>query len=156
ESFPALEAIAQDPSRTELVMVSSGLLKQELAKLPDPARDFTYITYPYRLPQEEGPYADLAKTWLTSRKAPVNDRRISTRTYSLMMLLTTTFMHMRGNHYRDNFLDVISMYQDLYLPDFERLSFGPGQRYASKGCYIVQLTRGAKPVMVRKSDWVIH
>ena len=156
ESLPALDAIAADPNRTGLVMVSSGLLKQELAKLPDPARVFTYITYPYRLPQEEGPYADLAKTWLKSRKAPVNDRRISTRTYSLFMLLTTSFMHMRGNHYRDNFLDVISMYQDLYYPDYERLSFGPGQRYASKGCYIVQLTRGASPSLVRKSDWVIH
>ena len=39
---------------------------------------------------------------------------------------------------------------------YERLSFGPGQRYAAKGCYIVQLTHGANPALVKKSDWVIH
>jgi len=39
---------------------------------------------------------------------------------------------------------------------FERISFGPGQRYASKGCFIVQVSKGAKPELVRKSDWVIH
>ena len=39
---------------------------------------------------------------------------------------------------------------------YERLSFGPGQRYASKGCYIVQLGRGGSTELVQKSDWVIQ
>jgi hypothetical protein len=39
---------------------------------------------------------------------------------------------------------------------FERTSFGPGQRYASKGCYIVQLSKGDRPVLLIKTDWVIH
>ena len=98
-------------------------------------RNFTYITYPYRLPQEEGIYSKFAKVWLSSRKAPINDKRISTRMFSLMSLMTQALMHMKSNFYRDNFLDVISI-----SPDYERLSFGPGQVYASKGCYIVQLT----------------
>jgi hypothetical protein len=45
---------------------------------------------------------------------------------------------------------------DQEVPLFERLSFGPGQRYASKGCYIVQLSKGEKPGLIKKSDWVIH
>ena len=65
-------------------------------------------------------------------------------------------MDMKGNYYRDNFLDVIGMMDDLEVPLYERLSFGPGQRYASKGCYIVQLSKGEKPELVKKSDWVIH
>ena len=63
---------------------------------------------------------------------------------------------MKGNYYRDNFLDAIGMIDDLEVPLYVRLSFGPGQRYASKGCYIVQLSKGEKPVLVRKSDWVIQ
>jgi hypothetical protein len=39
---------------------------------------------------------------------------------------------------------------------YERLSFGPGQRYAAKGCHVVQLTSGHEPKLVRKGDWVIH
>jgi hypothetical protein len=42
------------------------------------------------------------------------------------------------------------------VPLYERISFGPGQRYASKGCYIVQLSDGDRPELVRKTDWVVH
>lgn len=65
-------------------------------------------------------------------------------------------MDMKGNFYRDYFLEVISMNRDVEFPLYERLSFGPGQRYASKGCYIVQLSNGAEPELVKKSDWVLH
>jgi hypothetical protein len=65
-------------------------------------------------------------------------------------------MNMKGNYYRDNFFDVIDCIMDQEVPLFERLSFGPGQRYASKGCYIAQLSHGEKPVLIKKSNWVIH
>jgi hypothetical protein len=53
-------------------------------------------------------------------------------------------------------LDIIGMCGDMKDSPYERLSFGPGQRYASKGCYIVQLTPGPNPAVVKKSAWVIH
>jgi hypothetical protein len=46
--------------------------------------------------------------------------------------------------------------QDYAIAVYPRLTFGTGQRYASKGCYIVQLGKGQKPALIRKSDWVIH
>jgi hypothetical protein len=156
ETLPALESISTNTKRPEMVYISSKLIKQSLMKLPVSIRDFTYVTYPYRLPQEENQYSKFAKTWLLSRKAPVNDKRISTRMFSLMSLMTQALMHMKSNFYRDYFLDVISMFPDQLYPDYERLSFGPGQVYASKGCYIVQLTQGTNPQFVKKSDWVIH
>ena len=65
---------------------------------------------------------------------------------------------MRHDFYRDYFLDVIDMMRDQYyaISTYSRLSFGPGQRYASKGCYIVQLTGGDEPKLEKKSNWVIH
>jgi hypothetical protein len=63
---------------------------------------------------------------------------------------------MKEQFYRDYFLDIIAMSQDLDVPLYERLSFGPGQRYASKGCYIVQLGPGKKPELIKRSEWVIH
>lgn len=156
ETLTALESISTDAKHPGMVIISSSLMKKSLMNLPETMRNFTYITYPYRLPQEEGIYSKFAKVWLSSRKAPVNDKRISTRMFSLMSLMTQTLMHMKSNFYRDYFLDVISMFPDQLYPDYERLSFGPGQVYASKGCYIVQLTQGANPQLVKKSDWVIH
>lgn len=160
EAVPALETIAASPSRPGMVYVSASLMKESLGKLPENARDFTYITYPYGLSPVRIPSfrAKSAKGAQPKDKAPVSDRRIPAKMYSLSLVLTDALMMMQDNFYRDRFLDVIGMLPDKPQPnsDYERLSFGPGQRYAAKGCYIMQLTHGADPELVKKSDWVIH
>ncbi|HEX9010464.1 MAG TPA: hypothetical protein VF804_08860, partial [Holophagaceae bacterium] len=82
--------------------------------------------------------------------------RIYTRMYSLVEVLKQALMDMDRYYYRDALLDALGMQKDRVLPDYERLSFGPGQRYAAKGCYVMQLTPGPQPVLVKRSDWVIH
>lgn len=156
EAVPALEIIAKGKQRPRAVYVSSSLLQNSLWTLKDSVREFTRITYPYRLPREEAMIANYAKTWLQKRHVPVNDRKISTRMYSLMLLVSDTMTKMRRNFYRDHFLDLISFSTVHNFPDFEDLSFGPGQRYASKGGYIVELSRGPKPILIRKSDWEVR
>ena len=78
---------------------------------------------------------------------------------SLCSVLTEVFTSWQSNFYRDYMFDIIDCeHAHGYpsTPPFERISFGPGQRYASKGCYIVQLSKGDRPELVRKSDWVVH
>jgi hypothetical protein len=56
-------------------------------------------------------------------------------------------------------MDVVGMMRDEYYSIgavYPRLSFGPGQRYASKGCYVVQVGEGDQPALEKRSDWVIH
>jgi ABC-type branched-subunit amino acid transport system substrate-binding protein len=151
-----LEELYGRTERPEMIYLSSSMMKQSLMKLPASLRDFTYLSYPYRLPDEKDRYSAYAKAWLVSRKVPLDESRIATRMYSLMSLITPMLMHLKRNFYRDNLLDVISMFPDQLSPDYERLSFGPGQQYASKGCYIVQLTQGSNPRLVKKSGWVIN
>jgi Periplasmic binding protein len=155
-AMPALEKLAAPAARPRRVYLSSSLLKQGLWTIPEPVRDIVFMAYPFRLPQEEKAYTNYARGLLRGKNTPIDDRRISTRMYSLVRLMTETFMHIRRDYYRDYFLDVISMLSDQEYPDYVRLSFGPGQRYASKGCYIVQLTPGPNPELVRRSDWVIY
>jgi len=155
-AMPALEKLAAPAARPQRIYLSSSLLKQGLWTIPEPVRDIAFMAYPYRLPQEEAAYSNYARGLLRGKNTPIDDRRISTRMYSLVRLMTEIFMHIQRHYYRDYFLDVISMLSDQKYPDYVRLSFGPGQRYASKGCYIVQLTQGPKPELVRISDWVIY
>jgi hypothetical protein len=85
---------------------------------------------------------------------------------SLFLVLNSPLSGMRGYVYRDYFLDLVDKMPDMsvgsvYLSRgtailYPRMSFGQGQRYASKGCYIVQLSEGPKPELVKMSEWVIN
>jgi hypothetical protein len=159
EAYAALEAMAADANKPEMVYLSSSLLKDGFLAVPDTVRAFTYITYPYRLGLEVTPGKDLGKGGMGVSKdaaLPVATRNVAQKTGSSLSLLSEIFMMMMTNFYRDYMLDIIGMCGDMKDSPYERLSFGPGQRYASKGCYIVQLTSGANPAVVKKSAWVIH
>lgn len=156
EAVQALEGISTDSGRPEKIFLSATLLKQSVKRLPEHLRDIIYITYPYALPSERSAMLNPRQM-----KDPqlINDRNIPAKMNSLGFLLTDTLMMMRGDFYRERFLEVIDMLQDRsqpYSAPYERFSFGPRQRYAAKGCYVVQSTHGASPEMVKKSDWVIH
>lgn len=139
-----------------LIMVSSSLLGKDLWSIPARIRANTYITYPFRLPQDEARFERLLKPADTKERMSDEVRIVKSRTYSSLRVLTQALREMKGEFYRENLMDVIGMQQDIQLPLYERLSFGPDQRYASKGCYIVQLSPGDKPELMKKSDWVIH
>jgi len=73
-------------------------------------------------------------------------------------MLAAVITHMRGDFYRDYFLNVVDMMRDEYnsIGCYPRVSFGPGQRYSSKGRYIVQLSDAPEPEPIPKSNWVNH
>jgi len=146
---PEVEARAPGLS----LVASSSLLKERLSELPDALRVVTYVTHPYRHPDDE---ARTLRNTVPSLAAQGDDGRIASRMYSLVQVLSKALMDLEGGLTRDHLLDRVDMLPDQVLPDFERLGFGPGQRYASKGCYIMQLTPGADPKLVKRSDWVTH
>lgn len=153
-AYPALAALAGP--QLPVVVMASGLLGPRLGELPEAARASTFVTYPFRAPADEPKFARYANALLAGLTALDNTERIYTRMYSLVEVLKQALMDMDRYYYRDALLDALGMQKDRVLPDYERLSFGPGQRYAAKGCYVMQLTPGPQPVLVKRSDWVIH
>jgi hypothetical protein len=155
ETLQELEMMAAERIGPAMVLVSSGYLGKGMFSLNEQVRDFTYLTYPYGIsqtPEEKSATSMGIKKFYAEANAGVTTR-ISQQSYILTVILDMALLDMKDNFYRDNFLDVIGMIMDQDVPLYERLSFGPGQRYASKGCYIVQL---GKPGLVKKSNWVIH
>jgi ABC-type branched-subunit amino acid transport system substrate-binding protein len=157
EALPLLSSVAAMKSRPEAVFISSSYIGKKTTALPEHIRDITYITHPYRLPRDEEQLEEFyLGTTIKDRIDKDDANRILKRSYPLNRILIQALSEMKDNFYRDYFLDVISMNKDMDVPLYERLSFGPGQRYTSKGCYIVQLTKGDNPTFIKKSDWVIH
>jgi hypothetical protein len=154
--YEALGELAGDAGLPKFVFMSARRLGSKVYALPEKARGFTWLTYPYREPEAEPKVSKYAQTLFAGFTNRTPETRIATRTYSMIQVLIQGLMDMDRNYYRDNFLDRIGMQPDQILPDYLRLSFGPGQRYASKGCYIMQLSPGPEPRLIRKSEWVIH
>jgi len=151
-----VDKASTDGRTIPVIMASSSLLGKDLWSIPSRIRANTYITYPFRLPQDEARFERLLKPADNKGRMSDEARIVQGRTYSSLRVLTQALREMKGEFYRENLMDVIGMQQDIQLPLYERLSFGPDQRYASKGCYIVQLSPGDKPELMKKSDWVIH
>lgn len=159
EILPKLPHLIAQLRSPGMVFVSSGYLGKKTASLPESVRDKVYITFPYRLTPYVGPKTggyDARVPILTSAK-DFGERRIASRSRNMLQQATLQGLNLiYDNLYRDHLLDVMSLQMDLIVQDYERFSFGPGQRYASKGCYIIQLGPGEDPPLLPRSEWVIH
>jgi hypothetical protein len=158
ESLKTLEMLAAGKNGPAIVLVSSSFLGRGMLSMNEQVRDFTCMTYPYGMSRSPGEQitSSMGVKKFNTEANTMAAIRITQKSYDLTVVLDMAIARMKGNYYRDNFLDVIDCLMDLDLPLYERLSFGPGQRYASKGCYIVQLSQGEKPGLIKKSNWVVH
>ena len=139
------------------IFVSSSYLGKRTAAIPEAVRDQVFITFPYRLtPYVGSKLGPDSRVPMLTTVDKLGDRRIASRTGSaLSQIAFQALGKLSDNLYRDYLMDIIGMTMDQVVPDYERLSFGPGQRYVSKGCYIVQLGKGSIPALLPKSEWVI-
>lgn len=154
EDLDDIVAFAHEVNQGQMIFSSAELMAGTLLSLPEKIRDKIFITYPYRLPTDEAVFSYNPSFQLTKPPRNSSAKRIASKTYSLIQILQLGLMHMKQNFYRDNLLDVISMIPDQTLQDYERFSFGPGQSYAAKGAYVVQVSAGPRPELLKKSSWV--
>lgn len=169
ESLKRLKQLALSGRTPAMIFVSGRYLGPAIWELPEQIRERTSITFPYTFTQVQPrpssmsmgaavPVADDARSSLSKAQMKLDDKlwRIGNLASSITQMLTAALMDLWGNYYSDNFLDVISMEPDQPSGVFGRLSFGPNQRYAAKGCYIVQLGPGPNPELVKKSGWLTY
>jgi len=181
-TISALETFTANGQNFKKLFVSSTLLRNDLWSLPEKARAFTYISFPYRYDAGNDLFTVNSKSWLQKRNLQLSDKRIATRLFTLTNVLLEPFMvvkrdfnpeglgdglvtmenqyemlmHVKRNYFRDYLMDLIGMFSDRQSIDYERLNFGPSQRYISKGCHIVQLAPGSKPELIKLGDWLIY
>jgi len=153
ESYAALDDLAGRPERPALVFMSSTRLQGRLWDLPAKARAFTLLTYPFRRP---GPTRVVPKMGgrpkIVDLEFRKNDRRIASKTNSLIAIMTDRLVALERNFYRDYLVDLFGGMEAQYFTDYEALVFNPGQNYGSEHCSIMQLSAGDSPALVRKDD----
>jgi hypothetical protein len=146
------------PRSPRAIFVSSSLLGGALDSIPESARSLTYITYPSALPEEHAARMAAIESWHEARNVALTRPAVQSRAWFVGSMLSAALARMGDDLHRDYLLDVLDTMTDqtFAIAPYERLSFGHAQRYASKGCYIVQLGPGPRPVLLKRSDWVVR
>jgi hypothetical protein len=162
-ALPAVELLGQRNGLPDRVFLSARYVGDRIWTLKESVRDVTYLAYPFDFSASPAKTATLKdqkaqtyrKTTLRQADVPLKgeSEKIASLTNSLNQLLTVILMDLKGNYYRDALLDIAGMMPDQPYPLYGRISFGTGQRFASRGCSIVQLSHGDNPELVQKSSW---
>jgi len=158
DDLASIGELAATEPRPPMVFASSSILGEAALSLPAEVRGFTFLTKPDSFPEDEARSRMATERWLQAKKLEITNFEIQARMYFLGWTLAPMVKMMRDDFYRDYFFDIADMMRDQYYATavYPRLSFGPGQRYASKGCYIVQVTGGDEPKLEKRSNWVVH
>ncbi|MEO5573964.1 MAG: cytochrome c [Gammaproteobacteria bacterium] len=138
------------------VFLSSSLIGDDLRQLPQALPGQGYLLHPFVLAQDRDRTLARTRIWLRSRKIVAADERLLANSYFAVTVAGEALMHMRDNFSRDYFIERVEHSVDNALNSsvYPHVSLGPGQRYASKGAYIIRLQEG-QPTSAPVSGWII-
>jgi hypothetical protein len=136
----------------------SGLLgRLEHAPLPPAWRGPARLTYPFDLPEARKVRMNFPLGWFNVRHLAVVDERVQTDTYLACVILAEALGHMLDSFVRDYLverIEVLLSHRQVngYYP---RLGLAPGQRFASKGGYLVRFAQADGPRVVADGEWTV-
>jgi hypothetical protein len=137
------------------VYVSGLMGGLERSPLPAAWRDRARIAYPVDLPDRRRVRVDYAMGWFNLRHIPVVATQVQADTYLACGLLSETLSRMVDTFVRDYLVErVEDMIEHRILTGYyPRLSLGQGQRFASKGGYMVRFAESTGNMVVAEDDW---
>ena len=153
----ALEWADSPPAGLSAIYVSASLSPMRPPNLPENWRSKLHMVYPFELPVTREQRLTRLNAWLRARNIPLGDERTQANAFFAATITGDAVSHLGENFSRDYFIERIEqMTQTSLSPSFyPRLSLGPGQRFASKGGYVVRFPDGAGGAPVALSDWLI-
>ena len=147
-----------DASAAPAEVFMSGLMAElEHAPLPASWRSRTRLAYPFDLPERRRVRVDFALGWFRIRQIPVVATQVQADTYLACGLVSETLNHMVDTFVRDYLVerteDMIE--RRIVTGYYRRLSLATGQRFASKGGYLVRFPEPQGTRLAVERDWFI-
>jgi hypothetical protein len=158
-SEPNLDELALlvgDSKELNHVFLSSSLRGHD-TDVPTVLSRRVNLVHPFEIPRNEPRTLVRLNNWLDSRDLARRDPRIQADAYFAVMFLGRGMKHIKQNFSREYLIEVLEHALDnaTFASVYPRVSLGPGQRFASKGSYILGLSSGADPEWLPISDWII-
>jgi mono/diheme cytochrome c family protein len=140
------------PGRTYLSSTLAGTAAPAALGAP---KGTVYLAHPFALPKGKGE-RDRARLWLSARKVPPGEERLQNNAFFAAAITVDAVDQLLDFFSRDYLLEKVEHMAENAVPpsSYPRLSLGPGQRFASKGSYILRYapeTGGFIPV----GGWIV-
>jgi hypothetical protein len=150
-----LAALPLDVPTLQSVILSGTLGGLENAPMPADWRGPARMTYPFDLPEGRKVRMNFPLAWFKIKRIPVVAERVQTDTYIACGILAETLTDMLDSFVRDYLLERLEGMLDHRLVNgyYPHLSLAPGQRFASKGGYIVRFADPVGTSLVAEVDW---
>jgi len=152
-----LVALPSPPPPNSAVYMSGVLGNLENAPLPAAWRPVTRLTYPFDLPELRRVRMNFPLGWFNVRHLPVVAERVQTDTYLACVILSETLGHMLDSFVPDYLVERVEVMLSHRLVNgyYPRLGLAPGQRFASKGGYIVRFSQPEGTQLADVTGWVV-
>mgnify|MGYP001823472660 CR=1 FL=1 len=131
-------------------LLGSGLMAP-LLSLQGPV----FMAHPFRLPGKADPALKRFEAWAKTRDIELASARQQAQAFFACLALKHAVKHVGRFFVRDYVLDVLDHSQNLvaYLPFYGRPTMGPGQRFLSKGGYVLPMVDGQ--AQTAQAEWIL-
>jgi len=152
-----LAALQALPPESTSIYVSGLLGGLERAPVSAAWRSRVRLTYPVDLPERRQVRVDFALGWFRAERIELVAPQIQVDTYLACSLLSETLNHMSDAMVRDYLMERLedTIEHRIMTGYYPRLALGPGQRYASKGGYMVRLREAPGAGVVAEGEWMV-
>ncbi len=157
DATKALDAIQAVGQPMPQLILPSAALQPSLERLPKNLHDNVVFVHPYEQPGGYHPRSFRLRAWMHTRRLKITHTRLQYQTYYALTLLQYGLTHLIADFHRDYLIEVIEheAENELNPGTHPTLALGPGQRFASKGAFIVRLKADAKKGYLPLTDWIV-
>jgi hypothetical protein len=145
------------PPAHAAIYLSGQMAALEHAPLPPAWRAGVEMTYPCDLPDRRRVRVDFALSWFNARHIGLVAERTQVDTYLALGLLSETLKGMADTFVRDYLVEHLeeTLAHRIMTGYYPRLGVATGQRYASKGGYLVRFAAAQGTAVVPDGEWTV-
>ena len=152
-----LAGLPPQPPANAALYLSGQMAALEHAPLPAAWRAGVEMTYPCDLPDRRRVRVDFAMGWFRARHIPLVAERTQVDTYLALGLLSETLKGVTDTFVRDYLVEHLeeTLAHRILTGYYPRLGVATGQRYASKGGYMVRFASAQGTAVVPDGEWTV-
>jgi hypothetical protein len=152
-----IAALPEPPAGVETVFMSGRMSGLEAAPLPAAWRNVTHLAYPVDDPNLRRVRINFPLGWFRIRQIPVVSLEAQVDTYLACGIVSDTINHMVDAFVRDYLVERIEemLAHRVMTGFYPRLALAPGQRFASKGGYVMHFAGPTGSGVVADGGWIV-